>query len=174
MNNLAGYLIGFANVLMVVTSLFLICLVLIQRGKGGGLAGAFGGAGGSSAFGTKAGDVFTRVTIIVAGFWFLLALLLVYSNNRGTTSKFGEGETPGTSVPDVDLRGRETSPRDKNKKTVPPVPTPPDVDKSVPPVTPASPAGKATPPTVPPSPPEATKAPATPAPPPETPAKPKS
>ena len=39
-------------------SLFLIALVLIQRGRGGGLAGAFGGAGGQSAFGTKAGDVF--------------------------------------------------------------------------------------------------------------------
>ena len=48
------------------TSLFLIFLILIQRGKGGGLAGAFGGVGGSSAFGTKAGDVFTRITIYTA------------------------------------------------------------------------------------------------------------
>ena len=44
------------SLLIVLISLFLICLVLIQRGKGGGLAGAFGGMGGSSAFGTKAGD----------------------------------------------------------------------------------------------------------------------
>ena len=34
---------GILNSLLVLTSLFLICLVLIQRGKGGGLAGAFGG-----------------------------------------------------------------------------------------------------------------------------------
>ena len=53
---------GILNSLMVLISLFLICLILIQRGKGGGLAGAFGGVGGSSAFGTKAGDVFTKVT----------------------------------------------------------------------------------------------------------------
>ena len=46
--------------------LFLILLVLIQRGRGGGLAGAFGGMGGQSAFGTKAGDLFTRITIVVA------------------------------------------------------------------------------------------------------------
>ena len=45
------------NTLIVLVSLFLICLILIQRGKGGGLAGAFGGVGGSSAFGTKAGDI---------------------------------------------------------------------------------------------------------------------
>ncbi|MDP6059564.1 MAG: preprotein translocase subunit SecG, partial [Pirellulaceae bacterium] len=49
--------------MMFLTALFLILLVLIQRGRGGGLAGAFGGAGGQSAFGTKAGDMFTRITI---------------------------------------------------------------------------------------------------------------
>ncbi len=85
---MVNFLIGLANVLMVITSLFLIGLVLIQRGKGGGLAGAFGGAGGSSAFGTKAGDVFTRITIFTAGFWFLLALFLVYASNSKSKSAF--------------------------------------------------------------------------------------
>ena len=66
-------LIGILNSLVILTSLFLICLVLIQRGKGGGLAGAFGGMGGSSAFGTKAGDVFTRVTMVTAVIWILLS-----------------------------------------------------------------------------------------------------
>ncbi len=69
-------------ILLAITSLFLICLVLIQRGKGGGLAGAFGGAGGSSAFGTKAGDVFTRVTMITAGIWIALNMLLVVISNQ--------------------------------------------------------------------------------------------
>ena len=78
---MTNFLIGLANVMMVLTSLFLICLVLIQRGKGGGLAGAFGGVGGSSAFGTKAGDVFTRVTIYAAALWFTLAMILVYTSN---------------------------------------------------------------------------------------------
>ena len=63
--------------LLVVVSLFLILLVLIQRGKGGGLAGAFGGVGGSSAFGSRAGDVFTRVTIILAAIWILLIMVHV-------------------------------------------------------------------------------------------------
>jgi len=75
----------FLYILLALTSLFLVCLVLIQRGKGGGLAGAFGGVGGSSAFGTKAGDVFTRVTMIAAGFWIALNMLLVImSNNRAS------------------------------------------------------------------------------------------
>jgi len=67
------------NILLLVIGLFLILLVLIQRGKGGGLAGAFGGAGGSSAFGSRAGDTFTRVTIYVAAIWILLIMFLIKS-----------------------------------------------------------------------------------------------
>lgn len=60
--------------IVLLLGIFLILLVLIQRGKGGGLAGAFGGAGGSSAFGSRAGDTFTRITIGVASFWILLII----------------------------------------------------------------------------------------------------
>ncbi len=70
--------------LLVFMALFLIALVLIQRGRGGGLAGAFGGAGGQSAFGTKAGDVFTRITVLVASCWILLCILA--SNVLSTAS----------------------------------------------------------------------------------------
>jgi len=55
-------------------ALFLILLVLVQRGRGGGLAGALGGMGGSSAFGAKAGDVFTKITVVVATLWILLCI----------------------------------------------------------------------------------------------------
>lgn len=64
-------------VLLFLTALFLILLVLVQRGKGGGLAGALGGMGGQSAFGTKAGDMFTKITIGVAAFWILLCVVTV-------------------------------------------------------------------------------------------------
>lgn len=106
-----GFASGLLNVLLVLSSLFLICLVLIQRGKGGGLAGAFGGVGGSSAFGTKAGDVFTRVTIITAGIWFLLAMVQVAINNNGPgarTSAFAlddESENPR----EIDLTGKKAA-----------------------------------------------------------------
>jgi len=64
-------------IFLFITAIFLIVLVLIQRGKGGGLAGAFGGMGGQSAFGTKAGDLFTRITIGVAAFWIVLCIFTV-------------------------------------------------------------------------------------------------
>ncbi len=57
------------NGIVLLIGVFMILLVLIQRGKGGGLAGAFGGAGGSSPFGSRAGDAFTRFTLIIAFVW---------------------------------------------------------------------------------------------------------
>jgi preprotein translocase subunit SecG len=65
------------NIVLLLVGLFLILLVLIQKGKGGGLAGAFGGSGGSSAFGSRAGDTFTRITIYVAAVWILLIMILI-------------------------------------------------------------------------------------------------
>jgi preprotein translocase subunit SecG len=61
--------------------------------------------GGSSAFGTKAGDIFTRVTMITALVWILLNMLLVVLYNRGTTSAWDEG-APRTST----SRAREVAP----------------------------------------------------------------
>jgi preprotein translocase subunit SecG len=71
---LPPWLLNTANLLI---GLFLILLILIQRGKGGGLAGAFGGVGGSSPFGSRAGDVFTRYTITVATLWLWICLIQV-------------------------------------------------------------------------------------------------
>jgi len=70
------------TVALLLVSLFLICLVLIQRGKGGGLAGAFGGAGGQSAFGSRAGDAFTKITIYTALVWILLIMFLIKSTQE--------------------------------------------------------------------------------------------
>ena len=61
------------QVLLLLSGLFLMIVILLQRGRGGGLAGAFGGTGGQSAFGTKAGDVFTWITVVTATVWVLLA-----------------------------------------------------------------------------------------------------
>ena len=70
--------------LLMFAGLFLIGLILLQRGRGGGLAGAFGGMGGQSAFGTKAGDVFTRITIGVAAAWILLCAGSVVALHNST------------------------------------------------------------------------------------------
>ncbi len=57
----------------VIVCVLLIVVVLLQKGRGGGLGAAFGGAA-SSAFGTRIGDVFTWVTIVLVGLFLLLAV----------------------------------------------------------------------------------------------------
>lgn len=86
-----GWLAGPLNVLIILLGIFLILLVLIQRGKGGGLAGAFGGAGGSSPFGSRAGDTFTRLTIYVASLWLFLTMLQVVSIQSAYNDRLQRG-----------------------------------------------------------------------------------
>ena len=62
--------------------LFMILLVLIQKGRGGGLASAFGGGGSNTAFGSKTGDVLTWATSIVFGVFVVLAVVLNLMANR--------------------------------------------------------------------------------------------
>src|SRR5688500_1766174 len=62
--------------LFIFVCFFMILLILIQKGRGGGLASAFGGAGGNTAFGSKTGDVLTWATSIVFGIFLLLAIVL--------------------------------------------------------------------------------------------------
>lgn len=79
------------NTFVLLTGLFMILIVLIQRGKGGGLAGAFGGAGGSSPFGSRAGDAFTKFTLILAAVWALAIIVevKVVQNAGAATSILG-------------------------------------------------------------------------------------
>ncbi|MGL6193872.1 MAG: preprotein translocase subunit SecG [Thermoguttaceae bacterium] len=96
--------------LLIFISVFLILLIMIQRGKGGGLAGAFGGMGGQSAFGTKAGDTFTKITVVTAVIWFMICIVSIWvlNHNPGGGLNFdGSGSAnqtapaEGSSQPDA-------------------------------------------------------------------------
>ncbi len=92
---------------LLLVSVFLILLILIQRGKGGGLAGAFGGMGGQSAFGAKAGDTFMRITVVVSLIWILLCIVaLLYFNAVGPGGSRLEG-LGGGEVPTEDAHAEE-------------------------------------------------------------------
>lgn len=79
------------QLLLSVMAVFIILLVLVQRGRGGGLAGALGGPGGSSAFGAKAGDTFTKITIVAASIWIVLCLCAsIWAAHRGDA--FGDSD----------------------------------------------------------------------------------
>ncbi|WP_442481821.1 preprotein translocase subunit SecG [Aeoliella sp. SH292] len=79
------------KVALFLIAVFMILLILVQKGKGGGLAGALGGPGGSSAFGAKAGDAFTRITAYTALVWMFVCIsaALYFSGGRsGAEDKF--------------------------------------------------------------------------------------
>jgi protein translocase SecG subunit len=72
------------------SAVLLIFVVLIQEGKGGGLAAALGGAG-TEAFGVKAGGI-NKFTAIVAAIFLLSAILLAAIRPTTVTRGGGDGE----------------------------------------------------------------------------------
>jgi preprotein translocase subunit SecG len=72
----ASFIMNVIAVLFVIGSVVLILVVLIQKGKGGGLSGAFAGGMASGILGSKTGDVLTWVTISAASLFIIVALVL--------------------------------------------------------------------------------------------------
>lgn len=82
--------------------ILMILVILLQRGRGSGLAGAFGGAGGSSHLGAKTGDVLTLVTLGLAIVYAGLAIsmnwwFLPIGANTPVTP--GGGPAPASTAP---------------------------------------------------------------------------
>ncbi len=69
-----------------IISILLIGIILIQKAKGGGLGLAFGG-GGESLFGSRAGNVLTKGTIILAIAFMIntVALAILYARSHDRT-----------------------------------------------------------------------------------------
>ena len=103
--------------LRVLVSGFLILVILVQRGRGGGLTGALGGMGGQSAFGTKAGDLFTKITIVVALMWGLSAMGIIYFvGGRASTGGLSDVKSPNTvTTPSTDKSKSDKTKSDEKK-----------------------------------------------------------
>ena len=90
--------------LFIIVCLFMILLILIQKGRGGGLASAFGGAGGNTAFGSKTGDVLTWATSVVFGVFVLLAVVLnLFANARHDAA--ASASNTNNATPAAPVRG---------------------------------------------------------------------
>lgn len=72
----------------VLVALFLILVILLQSGKAGDLASAFGGAGSQTAFGARgAATVLTKATAVCAVIFMLtsLALAIMFHRTSGVS-----------------------------------------------------------------------------------------
>lgn len=104
---MGGWLDTIVLTVLAMVGAFLIFIILLQRGRGGGIAGALGGMGGQSAFGTKAGDVFTRITVVLALVWVLLNGVAIYAL-QGRPSRLLEG-TQIPTAPSLNSAGGDST-----------------------------------------------------------------
>lgn len=78
---------------VVIVSFLLICLVLVQPSKSGGMGAAFGGIG-QSVFGAQAGSHLTKLTVVFITVFFVLTLALAFLVGH----KSGHGDDPGARL----------------------------------------------------------------------------
>lgn len=93
-----GFVMKVIAVLFVICALTLILVVLIQKGKGGGLSGALAGGMASGILGSKTGDFLTWFTIVLAGLFLTLAIVMA-KFYKPTISEFGPEQTQQTTLP---------------------------------------------------------------------------
>ncbi|MBN1490746.1 MAG: preprotein translocase subunit SecG [Phycisphaerae bacterium] len=113
--------------LFIVVCLLLMLVVLIQKGRGGGLSGAFGGVGGHSAFGAKTGDVFTWITVALAAGFLCTAVWLNYVYVKLDVTVDAPAPvmtTPGGEATDEAMPADEETPATPESPAAPENPTP--------------------------------------------------
>ncbi len=77
-------LITLLDIIHIFVCLFLMLVVLLQQGKGGGMGAAFGGGATQQVFGGRgAGNILTRATAICAGIFMLTSVSLAYFSSAG-------------------------------------------------------------------------------------------
>ena len=92
---------------LVVTLYVLVCglliiTILLQQGKGGDIANAFGGGSSQAVFGARSGaTLLTRATTVLAALFIVGALALTIYGTRGPGSVVGgiEGPAPTPAPP---------------------------------------------------------------------------
>lgn len=96
----------------VLSCILLIIAVLLQSGKDAGLSGAFGMGGGQTIFGARAGDVMSKVTVVLAVTFMATCLLF-------TRVRPGGGSSMLTGLP---AEEKKAQPAQAAEKQLPPAP----------------------------------------------------
>ena len=120
---------------LLVTLYVLVCLVLslvilLQQGRGGDIASAFGGSSSQAAFGARSGaTLLTKATTVAAVLFMVLALTLSIIGQRGGSSVVSGTPAPAAARP-VGPAKPLTSPAAST-----PAPTTPATTPAAPPAT---------------------------------------
>ena len=122
------YLVG---VLYVLACFLLLLVVLLQQGKGGDMASAFGGGRSQTAFGARAGaTVLTKATAVLGVLFMLGAIVLGVMGQRGPGSLMrgigGAAPAPVTlpAPGPIPPASQSTAPKTPEKAPAPQTPAP--------------------------------------------------
>ena len=88
--------------LYVIVCALLILTILLQQGKGGDIANAFGGGSSQAVFGARSGaTLLTRATAVLAALFVIGAITLTVLGQRGPGSVVGgiDGPAPAAAAP---------------------------------------------------------------------------
>ena len=113
-----------ATVLYVLVCFVLMLVILLQQGKGGDIASAFGGGGSQAAFGARAGaTVLSRATAIGAVLFIVGAMVLGILGQRGPGSVVG-GRAPQAPTQQVPALPAPANPAPAAPAPAPAAPAP--------------------------------------------------
>jgi len=110
----------FTTIVHVLACFFLILVVLLQSGKGGGLSGAFGGGAGAAMGQASAGSVLTKLTGSAAATFMVTSMILaIYSSpsaNDATKDFADRAAEAEVAAPASDAKDTKKAPASDAKK----------------------------------------------------------
>jgi preprotein translocase subunit SecG len=121
-------LIGVLTFILIVTSLFLVLIVLMQRAKSdGGLGAAMAGGATESAFGAETNNVLSSATIKGSIVFFVLSFALYLANiYQAKHHEAGDNKLPTVTAPAI---APSAAPAPLTTPGVQPATTPPGAQK---------------------------------------------
>ena len=127
--------------LFVINCFVLMFVILLQQGKGGDIASAFGGGSSQAAFGARSGaTVLSRATTVLAALFVVGAIVLGIMGQRGPSSVLGGRTQAGQpSTPAPSATTTPAAPKTEGSTPVPvsPAPAAPAAPATPAPATPA-------------------------------------
>jgi len=97
----ASLIMKFVAVIWFLIAVILVFVVLIQKGKGGGLSGVFGGGMAGSLLGADTKKPMTWFTIGLVSVFLLLAVLMAKFYKPSASSAVDETPVQQSTVPDI-------------------------------------------------------------------------
>ena len=123
-----GFWFNLLTFLFAASSVILVLIILVQRPQGGGLAQAFGGAGGGAtdtAFGGRTGDVLTYLTLGAFSVYLAIAITLNVMDNPATDQPV---EDPAAQVSEAGTNLLQPTAAPMDPSAAPPAAAPVDVN----------------------------------------------